>query len=181
MTNDPERARTFIAEVGKAVAKPSMHVGATRLITPVDMERLTELQICPVLLQEFIKGPTLRVLIVGDSVVLTLRIHSAEGYTDSRSKILGFEPYQLPEEEAYKIVQANRKLGLHYASWDVLAAEDGRYAYLDCNPGTYMMWLGEENVRQVFTQLSRYMITFANTRSVEEASRSVAAWRVPAN
>jgi glutathione synthase/RimK-type ligase-like ATP-grasp enzyme len=71
-TNDPERALSFLKEVGQAVAKPAIGVGLTRKVLEGDLERLQEFTVCPVLLQELLIGDTLRVHIVGDSVVLAL-------------------------------------------------------------------------------------------------------------
>lgn len=176
MTNDPERALTFIRDVGEAVAKPAIGIGSTRKITEADLDRLEELRVCPVLIQEYFAGDTIRVHVVGDSVVLALRIIS-EGQVDSRTKPKGFEDFKLPDAEEHKIVQANRALGLHYAAWDILATADGRYVYLDCNPGPFIMWIGPEYVRIVLTQLAVYMLSYARTHSVAEASSQVQPWR----
>jgi len=175
MTNDPNQALAFIQKVGQAVAKPSIGIGSTRMVTEADLERLEELRLCPVLIQEYFEGDTLRVHIVGDTVVLVLRILSS-GDVDSRTLPKGFEYFKLPEAEERKIVQANRKLGLHFATWDVLATQDGRYVYLDCNPGSYLLWIGEEYARFVLRQLGIYLLGYARTGSIEEASGQVGAW-----
>ena len=171
-TNDPSAAKRFIDDMGEVVVKPSIGVGSTRLVNQYDQKRLHEIIQCPVMMQERIRGHTIRVHIVGDSVVLALRIIT-DDQIDSRTDTKGFEYFKLPDEEEDKIVQANRKLGLHYAAWDILASEDGRYVYLDCNPGPYIMWIGPEFVRIVFNELARYMIVFARTGSLQEASSSV--------
>ena len=176
MTNDPGRAMAFIREVGQVVAKPSVGIGSTRKITEKDLERLGELQVCPVLIQEFFAGDTIRVHIVGNSVVLALRVLS-KGEVDSRTNPQGFEYFKLPESEERKIVQANRALGLHYAAWDILATEDKRYVYLDCNPGPYIMWIGPEYRHFVLKQLAVYMLSYARSRSPEEAASRVRSWR----
>lgn len=175
MTNDPERARVFIEEVGQAVAKPSIGSGSTRRIREADLERLDELRMCPVLLQEFLAGDTVRVHVVGDKVVLALRILSA-GDVDSRTSPKGFEYLELPDQEQQRIVRANRSLGLHFATWDVLATEDGRHVYLDCNAGSYLMWVGEEYARFVLRQLAVYLLSYAHTHSVAAASDQVKVW-----
>lgn len=179
MTNDPERAAAFLGAVGEAVVKPSVGVGSTRRVTESDRERLDELRVCPVQLQEFLAGDTIRVHIVGDSVVLALRILADRDgpEVDSRVGTKGFEYCKLPDLEEQRIVQATRSLGLHYAAWDILATDDGRHVYLDCNPGPYIMWIGEENARFVLGQLARYMLAYARSHSIEEASSQVRAWR----
>jgi glutathione synthase/RimK-type ligase-like ATP-grasp enzyme len=176
MTNDPQRALAFINEVGQAVVKPSISIGSTRKVTEADLQRLEELRVCPVLIQEYLVGNTLRVHIVGDRMVLALCILS-EGQVDSRTGPKGFEYIQLPEAEERLIVKANRALGLHYAAWDIIATEDGRYVYLDCNPGPYILWIGSEYTHAVLRQLAVYMLTYARTHSLEEASSQVQPWR----
>ncbi|MGH8626820.1 MAG: ATP-grasp domain-containing protein [Gammaproteobacteria bacterium] len=177
MTNDPQRALAFINEVSQAVVKPSIGIGSTRKVTETDLQRLEELEACPVLIQEFLVGNTLRVHIVGDRVVLALRILS-EGQVDSRTDPTGFEYHQLPEGQERLIVKANRALGLHYAAWDIIAAEDGRYVYLDCNPGPYILWIGPEYTHAVLRQLAVYMLTYGRTHSLEEASSQVQPWKL---
>jgi glutathione synthase/RimK-type ligase-like ATP-grasp enzyme len=176
MTNDPERALSFMQEVGEVVVKPAIGVGATRKISEADLARLDELSACPVLIQEFCVGDTYRVHVVGDTVVLTLRV-LFEGLVDSRTATTGVEYVKLPEEEERKLVAANRSLGLHYAAWDILAMPDGRYIYLDCNPGPFILWIGEEYARAVLLQLAKYMLGYARTRSISEAASQVQAWQ----
>ncbi|MGH8658262.1 MAG: hypothetical protein ACREV4_07245 [Gammaproteobacteria bacterium] len=126
------------------------------------------------LLQEFLVGDTVRVHVVGDKVVLALRILSAD--VDSRTSPKGFEYLELPDQEQENIVRANRSLGLHFATWDVLATEDGRHIYLDCNAGSYLMWVGEEYARFVLRQLAVYLLTYARTHLVSAASNQVKVW-----
>jgi hypothetical protein len=172
-TSDPERAREFLARHPEVVAKPSAGVGSTRLFTEEDRERLELLRICPVMMQERIRGHTLRVNIVGDSVVLAIRIVGSGETVDSRTAPRGFEAVKLPDAEEARMVRANRALGLHYSAWDIIESHDGRYVYLDCNPGPYILWTGPKFSRAVLEQLAEYMIGFAQTGSVTEASARV--------
>ncbi|MBF0382559.1 MAG: ATP-grasp domain-containing protein [Magnetococcales bacterium] len=168
-TNEPDRARLFLEQHSDVVVKPAIGVGSTRVVTKSDRERLKELSISPVLMQEQIQGQTLRVHIVGNRVVLALRILGNDG-VDSRTGEQIFEYVKLPDEEEKKIVQANRYLGLHFAAWDIIESPSGEYFYLDCNPGPYVMWIGPDFVKAVFKQLAKYLITFAKTKSLEESA-----------
>lgn len=171
-TNDFDSAVSFIGQTGGAVVKPACGIGSTRVVSSLSPEDVASLRLCPVLLQERIVGDTIRVHIVGDTVVLSLRIAS-NGSVDSRTNTAGFEYFRLPEAEAQKIVSANRLLGLHYAAWDIIAAEDGRYVYLDCNPGPYVMWIGPKFRAAVFKQLALYMVAYAETGCVGEAAARI--------
>ncbi len=176
VTNDTAMAADFIDDIGEVVIKPSIGVGSTRLLTHRDLELVEDFSLGPSMLQERIQGHTIRVHIVGDTVVLALRIIN-DGEVDSRTNTKGFEFYKIPDAQEARLVQANRKLGLHYAAWDIIAGDDGRFVYLDCNPGPYIMWIGPRNVQIVLTELGKYLVGFAETGSVEAAGRRVAAWR----
>jgi len=172
-TSCPEAAAKFLDEVGEAVVKPAIGVGSTRSVGAEDRARLDELLLCPALFQHRVPGDTIRIHIVGDSVVLPLRI-LADG-VDSRTATQGFASVDLDPEEAAAIVRANRSLGLHYAAWDAILGPDGKLTYLDCNPGPFVMWLPAEHRRTVFSALARYMVGFARSNSLDEAARQVGA------
>jgi len=174
MTNDPAAAATFIETIGEAVCKPSAGVGSTRSVTVDDVRNSTDLPQCPVLFQERIHGSTLRVHVVGDTMVLALKIIAPD--VDSRTATSGFEHFEMPKAEAARIVAATRFMGLHYAAWDIIAGDDGRYVYLDCNPGPFVMWIGEKNRKFVFRQLARYLVEYASTESLEKAAAKVETW-----
>ncbi|MCY3019297.1 MAG: ATP-grasp domain-containing protein [Planctomycetota bacterium] len=174
-TNDLARARAFLKELGDVVVKPGIGIGSTRKLREDQLERAEDFALCPVTMQEFAKGNTHRVHVVGDTVVLVLRI--VNDAVDSRTQPKGFQYVKLPESEERTIVEANRRLGLHFAAWDVILTEDGRCCPLDCNPGPYIMWIGPDFVRVVCQQLARYLITYARTHSVAEASKRIEPWR----
>lgn len=173
MTNDPARALAFIQSVQTAVAKPSIGIGSTRVIGPADLDRLEELSACPVLFQERLTGYTVRVHIVGDRVVLALKIISPPEQVDSRTAPQGFELIRLSDAEEQTLVSANRWLGLHYAAWDLIVTPAGQHVYLDCNPGPYILWIGEAYSHAVLKQLAIYLVTYAQTRSIEAAASCV--------
>ncbi|MBF0587864.1 MAG: hypothetical protein HQL53_01925 [Magnetococcales bacterium] len=177
-TNDPKQAEAFLRDYPSCVVKPSIGVGSTREVRPDDLIRLEEVRRAPVMFQERATGDVIRVHIVADRVVLSLRVIS-DGGVDSRTSTRRFEPHTLPEHQESQLVAANRMLGLHYAAWDIIASEDGSYRWLDCNPGPYVMWIGADLVRLLFRELARYLVTFARSGSLEEASASVRSCRHP--
>jgi hypothetical protein len=177
-TNDPARATAFVREMRDVVIKPGIGVGSTRRLREDQLSRTEDIALAPVTMQEFVKGQTYRVHVVGGTVVLSLRIINDQ--VDSRTRTRGFEFAQLPAPAASSLVRANRLLGIHFAAWDVMLADDGHMVCLDCNPGPYLMWIGEEFVRAVYCQLARYLIAYAQTHSVSAASARVAPFTPPA-
>jgi hypothetical protein len=170
-TNDPDAARDFLDTMGEAVVKPAIGVGSTRLVTRADSGRLDEFRVCPVLMQERIRGHVVRVHVVGDRVVLSLRILAE--HIDSRTATEGFEFHRLPAAEEARLVAASRRLGLHFCAWDIMVTAASRYTWLDCNPGPYILWIGEHYVAAVLTQLARYLVAYAQTGSVAAAAARV--------
>ncbi|MGD0088860.1 MAG: ATP-grasp domain-containing protein [Planctomycetota bacterium] len=171
-TNDPARAGAFVRELRQVVVKPGIGVGSTRRLREDQLGRCEDIALAPVTMQEFVQGQTYRVHVVGDTVVLSLRI--LNDAVDSRTETKGFEYARLPVAAERDLVRANRLLGIHFAAWDVILADDGRAVCLDCNPGPYLMWIGQEFVRAVYGQLARYLVAYARTRSLAQASARVA-------
>ncbi len=177
-TNDAERTQAFLDRFGEVIVKPQIGIGSARLIEPQDVARFDELLVCPVLMQERVRGDTIRVHVVGETVVLALRIIT-DDEVDSRTQTRGFEYRELALEEQAAVVGATRHLGLHYAAWDVIVTPSGRCVLLDCNPGPYIMWIGPQHVDTVLTALARYLLTWSRTRSLQAARDAVEPW-VPA-
>ncbi|KAF0097674.1 MAG: hypothetical protein FD142_3143 [bacterium] len=175
-TSDPERLRAFITEVGRVVVKPAVGIGSTRVVGESDLSRLDEVLLCPALFQSFIEGETIRVHMVGETIVLALRVLS-DGHMDSRTHVKGFEYVELPAVEQANLVAAGRRLGLHYAAWDIIRDRAGRIYYLDCNPGPSLMWIDSDHRRIVMRQLARYLVCHARGKTLAEALAGVDAWR----
>ena len=161
-TTSPQAAKEFIEKVGEAIFKPMIGIGSARVVHSNSNEILDDVKHCPTMFQERIIGDTVRVHIVGDKVVVALKILSDDS-VDSRTNTRGFEPYQLSEDEQNKIVAANRKLGLHFAAWDIMVTKEGRHVWLDCNPGGYVMWIGEKYRTKLFKELARYMLDWSDS------------------
>ncbi len=158
-TTDPNALLQFRAEVGRLVVKPAIGVGSTREVQAADLERLAEVSRCPVMLQELIEGATIRVHVVGNSMVAAVRVYSDS--IDSRTAPERFEEWPMPPDEQERIVRATRGLGLYYAAWDMIVNDRGEHVYLDCNPGPYVLWVGEPYRSRVLRELARFLVGFA--------------------
>lgn len=171
-TSSSDVAASFIDVEGEAIVKPMVGIGSARLADQNSSQHMDEVAECPVMFQQRIVGDTVRVHIVGDKVVIALKILS-DDTVDSRTNTRGFVLYEMPQQEQERIVSANRKLGLHFAAWDIMVDEAGACYYLDCNPGGYVMWIGKSYYQFLFTQLARYMLVWCQTRSIAAASQVV--------
>ena len=175
-TNDPGTAAAFVERHGEVVAKPAIGVGSTRLVDDHDRARLAEVALCPVLLQRFVRGQTLRLHVVGDKVVLPLEIDT-QGHVDSRTAPTDFRFAAMDRRHRRDVVRATRLLGLHYAAWDaIVGADDGRLYLLDCNPGPSLMWIGPDFREIVCRGLASYLVAWARSGSLQKARAAVEAW-----
>lgn len=167
-TNFEKKAYEFIEKHEDVVIKPSIGVGSTRQITKGDKARLKDLCYSPVMFQEKKQGDTIRVHVVGEKIVLALRIISGEN-VDSRTDAKGFEYIKLEDAQEKQIIKASKLLKVHYCAWDVLLTKQGEIFLLDCNPGPYVMWIGEKNRKEVFNQLANMLIEYSKTNDLQKA------------
>ncbi|MCU7494095.1 MAG: ATP-grasp domain-containing protein [Ignavibacteria bacterium] len=152
------------------IIKAGYGVGGTRRLLKNMVPEKEELQYCPSLFQEEIKGSTIRVHTVGNSVVLALRIVSED--IDSRSDAKGFEAVSLSPEHEALIARANRLLGLNFSAWDVIVAPDNSLYLLDCNPGPYIWWIGPYFSRVVLSRLADLIAFYIERGTVEDFGTS---------
>ncbi len=77
VTNFPQAARLFAAEVGPCICKPLAGGAETRVVDDELLARLGALRAAPVIFQERIDGPDVRVTVVGERVVSSVAIESS--------------------------------------------------------------------------------------------------------
>lgn len=159
VTNDPNRARAFVARYPVVVAK-AIGVGhvadgqrdvalyATRLEREeIDM-RIGDVASAPVLLQECIdKCADVRVTVVGERVFATEITVPGSSVLDWRSvpyEALRQRPTALPPAIEQGVVQLVRSLGLRFGAIDLARREDGSLVFLEINPNGQWGWIEQE-------------------------------------
>jgi glutathione synthase/RimK-type ligase-like ATP-grasp enzyme len=152
VTNDAAQVRSLFDEVGgRVVAKmltpltQSMGGGQpfvyTTAIGPEHLEELDGLRLSPMVFQERIdKSHELRVAVVGERCFVGAidASRSVEGQVDwrrARPDECPWTPGRLPEEVARRLVRLVAALGLVYGAADFIVTPDGRYVFLEVNPG----------------------------------------------
>jgi glutathione synthase/RimK-type ligase-like ATP-grasp enzyme len=158
VTNEPARARAFIAEqagavVVKALAQPALLYPdrAVMLYThPLGSEDIAQLESVrwgPVFLQRFVrKQADIRVTVVGERV-FTVAIEpdgSEAARVDFRSVEIFDLPHRvmsLPAAVEGACVALVRGLGLRYGAIDLLLDAEGGYHFLEINPNGQWLWL----------------------------------------
>lgn len=152
ITNDAASAREFyLARGGDVVAKmltplttsmdgqtPFVHTSA---VTPEDLEHLDGLRYAPMVFQERVpKARELRVVMVaGRAHVGAIDASRSErGQVDWRRSLPGECPWlpgDLPDDVADRLRRLLDALGLIYGAADLIVTPDGRFVFLEVNPG----------------------------------------------
>ncbi|BDM70852.1 ATP-grasp ribosomal peptide maturase [Streptomyces nigrescens] len=152
VTNQPERARRFIEDVGvgRTVFKSFLaHAEAwreTRLVRPQDLAHLDAVRYAPVIFQEFVPGADLRVTVVGERVFAAEIDASATRYpVDMRTVVdeARVRPVTLPPALTDTLLRFLRRLGLVYGAVDLRRRPDGSYVFFEVNPAG--QWLFVEH------------------------------------
>jgi glutathione synthase/RimK-type ligase-like ATP-grasp enzyme len=138
-TNDPDQVRRFAT--GRRVAyKPVAGGAATKELAAGDLsdERLSRLGAAPVCFQELLPGDDIRVYVIDDDIVASVKI--VTDALDFRGSEQSIEPYPLSAELAQVCLRATRTLGLRFTGMDLKADEAGDLKILELNPSP--MFLG---------------------------------------
>jgi hypothetical protein len=140
--NDPEAVRQFVREVDRAIVKP-VQGGDHTVPLPLDEltpERLANLRLAPITVQEEIAGTNVRVFVAGDEVLACEVRTAALDYRADTHAELAVHP--LPPEIALMSRHIARELALLWTGIDYRLSPGGRYVFLEANPSP--MFLGFE-------------------------------------
>ncbi|MEV8596141.1 MvdC/MvdD family ATP grasp protein [Streptomyces sp. NPDC052012] len=153
VTNQPERARRFIQDVGlgRTVFKAFLALPhawrETRLVSPDDMACLDTVRHAPVIFQEFVPGADLRVTIVGDRLFAAEIDASSTSYPVDMRMVVGeaqVRPVTLPSALTDTLLRLMDRLGLVYGAVDLRRRPDGQYVFFEVNPAG--QWLFVEKL-----------------------------------
>lgn len=154
--NDPDdvlglfqRHRRVIYKTLSSYLIPPHDIIYTNEITRENVEANRDgIRLAPGIFQEYIeKRYELRVTVVGERI-FTCRIESqSDALTSTDWRRNQFRDMycaaSLPADTEERLLRLHRRFGLHYGAYDLIAAEDGRIVFLECNPGG--QWLFVEN------------------------------------
>lgn len=149
VTNDPDAARAFVrAHPAGAVCKliDSGAVGLdgesfpTTLVTDDDLANMDGLPLAPMMFQELLpKELELRVTVIAHAVfVAAVPTGDVVDVRTDPSLIAGYRAYEgLPDELRARLLRLLDRLGLDFASADVVKTRDGRWVLLEVNSTSY--------------------------------------------
>ncbi len=146
ITDDPERAREFVAQ-GPTIFKPVVGGAHAQVFGPEHHETLPWIRHAPVIFQRLIAGEDIRVTLMDDQVVSAVAIDKPSGVLDYREDpayATGLGAYRtltLPASILEAVRRARRILGLRFTGIDLRydPAQPEAWAFLEANPSpTYL-------------------------------------------
>jgi glutathione synthase/RimK-type ligase-like ATP-grasp enzyme len=157
--NDPEAVRAFAESCPQGMVTKMQHgfavhengetqVVFTSAVKSEDLEDLEGLRYCPMTFQERIeKALELRAIVVGQRV-FTAAVDStsrAGAEIDWRRQghdlLDAWQHHRLPAEVERSLLALMDRLGLAYGACDFILTPEGRYVFLEVNPGGEFLWL----------------------------------------
>ena len=156
-SNDPERIRAFLAELGgegvyKAFYPAQWEDGdhlAVLLTSRVRAGALPPdevLRLTPGIFQPLVeKRHELRVTVMGERVISARLLSQGDERTRldwrARSVDLAVEPDELPEHVERGVRELMRRLGLVFGCLDFIVTPEGRHVFLEVNPMGQFLWI----------------------------------------
>jgi hypothetical protein len=141
MTNDPERARAFVAaEPGRVVFKSFSATPTTwretRPVRDVDLDLMDTVRFAPVIFQEAVPGSDIRVTVVGSQVYAAEFRTQDSGYPFDFRMDTAHCPtsvHELPDRLVAGLLRLMAELGLLYGAIDLRWTGE-EYVFLEVNP-----------------------------------------------
>ncbi|MGH3439744.1 MAG: ATP-grasp ribosomal peptide maturase [Sciscionella sp.] len=157
ITNDPERARAFVAGVGDAVYKPFGGAGVSDedgfryvFTTRVTADQCADQNIARTMhtFQEWVpKKYEVRMTVV-DGRVFAARIDAASdaAHVDWRSDYhaISYATVEIPDVVRSGVSALLDSLGLRFGALDFIVTLDGEFVFLECNPNGQWAWIEDE-------------------------------------
>jgi len=155
ISNDPERATTFVAAQGDAdcAVKPLLAVGVTdeqggfRMPLTAMLPRghsLASVAQAPTILQPYVeKAFELRCVVIGEQIFAAKMDTQADAKSriDSRGGDPDHAIFELPHEVEASLHRMMDSFGLNFASLDMIVTPDGDFVFLELNPNGQWLWL----------------------------------------
>lgn len=109
-------------------------------------QRLDDVYSCPIIFQEYVKKALeLRITVVGDRVfscaIYSQDIHATRDDWRKYAEACRHERHALPTDIERRCIELTRELGLNFGCIDMILTPEGRYVFLEINPGGAWLWV----------------------------------------
>lgn len=182
ITNDREQAINFVQQCDNGAIVKMQHgfsmqsegkeaVVYTNEVSLDDLSALDNLRYCPMKFQEKVdKQVELRITVIGTEVY-TYALKSQEhqkGKVDWRrvgfETLEDWEPFDLPEEVKHQLLLLHDHFKLNYGATDIIVTPEGKYVYLETNPGGEFFWLDRHTEYAMSDQIAKVLLGQAERR-----------------
>lgn len=174
ITNDPEEARAFVITVDRAIVKPSMGGALTERVTTETLERLPLIAHSPVIFQEEVAGPDIRVTAVGNRILSVVEIESdALDFRDDTRYKAGRPRYKattLPEAVERQCLEAMEASGLLFSGIDLKRVGPDQYVFLELNFSPVWEGIQLATGHGIAEGLAAYLVELAGSAPVAPVS-----------
>lgn len=160
ITNDPDAAREFVGRHGlgatiyKTFIADEDNWRETRLVGDKELELIEQLELAPVIFQEYIPAEgDLRITVVGEEMFCAAITPAPGGYQiDYRMDLQGaaYRPTEVPSEVEKGLRALMQRLGLVYGAIDMRRTAEGEHVFLEVNPAGEWLFV-EERTNQPIT------------------------------
>lgn len=168
VTNDPDHARAFVAEVGKAVYKPfggtaaiadteGPHQVFATLVTPEQAGNRSVAHSMHLFQQWVPKAYEVRLTVVDDQFFAArIDAHSPAAQVDWRADYhsLEYTPVGTPGLIRNRVSALLRELGLRFAAMDFVVDPDGEWWFLEANANGQWAWIETETAMSIATAIA---------------------------
>ncbi len=158
VTNDPQRARSFLGEHPDGVIVKGLFLSTvqrddragilyTHRVTAEDEEQLESVRYGPTFLQSLVpKARDIRVTVIGEALFAAAieSMTMADAWVDFRRAEILDIPHRtvtLPERVAAACLAIVKELGLRFGAIDLLETPEGDYVFLEINPNGQWYWV----------------------------------------
>lgn len=163
ITNDPDTAQRFVAEVGQAVYKPfggtvavtdteGTHQVFATLVTPQQAGDPSVAHSMHLFQAWVPKAYEVRLTVVDDQFFAArINAQSPTAQVDWRAdyRSLAYAPIKTPTPVRSQVTELLRRLGLRFAAMDFVVAPDGEWWFLEANPNGQWAWIEAETAMPI--------------------------------
>lgn len=137
ITNFPDAVRAFRDDVGEVIYKPTAGGAETQVLDDEALKRLPAIASTPIIFQERVRGPDIRVTVVGERVVSAVEIPTTEvDYRKGERYRAGEQEYAahaLPPEAIALCLKVARTCHHQVSGIDLKQVGPERYVVLEAN------------------------------------------------
>lgn len=159
VTNNCDLVRAFLSQHGRVIYKSCSDVRS--IVQELDdpaLDRLTDIEWCPVQFQEFVVGVNIRVHVIGSTAIATLIRTSAIDYRyPAPSHRRTLEPFELDRKTTRLCIDTARLLNLGFAGIDLKMDENGTLFCLEVNPCPGFSFFQRQTGQPIATALAHYL------------------------